>query len=457
MTEHPSPYSLQAAQASLRHLLGRSLRRVQSLANRSSDRPAVRSLKVRLQTSIDHLALGLEKLDRQIIRVAAFGLVSRGKSAVLNALLGEPLFLTGPLHGVTQWPQSVRWRTHLPLAVELIDTPGLDEIDGEARAEMAKTVAQQADLILFVVAGDITRTEYQALSELWRSHKPLLLVFNKTDLYPDIDCQAIQHKLKTLSRTCPGQLPPLITPDDMVLVAAEPAPLQVRTEWPNGRMSYDWETPPAHIAPLRDKLLEIVQRDGSRLLALNVLHQSRDTEMAIAHDAVEALQIEAEALIWRFARYKALAIALNPIGLFDVLGGAIADLALIRALARLYGLPMTSHEANRLWRTILWSSGGLLMGEMASSFFLGVAKSAAAVAGTFESPAHWSTYVSLAATQGAIAGYGIYTVGRAAQAYLENGSTWGRLGPSTLIQTLLHQDHIQHPLDRLRYEVEQEL
>jgi len=47
--------------------------------------------------------------------------------------------------------------------VELIDTPGLDEIEGQARAQMARDVVRQADLILFVVAGDITRTEYQAL------------------------------------------------------------------------------------------------------------------------------------------------------------------------------------------------------------------------------------------------------------------------------------------------------
>jgi GTPase SAR1 family protein len=44
---------------------------------------------------------------------------------------------------------------------------------------------------MFVVAGDITRTEYQALSELQAGCKPLILVFNKTDLYPN---QVSQHR-----------------------------------------------------------------------------------------------------------------------------------------------------------------------------------------------------------------------------------------------------------------------
>jgi predicted GTPase len=75
--------------------------------------------------------------------------------------------------------------TNEKVQIELIDTPGLDEIAGEARANMAKEVAGQADLILFIVAGDITRTEYDALCGLKQSHKPLILVFNKIDLLSD--------------------------------------------------------------------------------------------------------------------------------------------------------------------------------------------------------------------------------------------------------------------------------
>ena len=119
-----------------------------------------------------------------------FGLVSRGKSALLNALIGEKIFETGPLNGVTQQPRIVTWspggglvsgdRSIVPessskIQIELIDTPGLDEIDGQARAEMAQTVARQADLILFVISGDMTRTEYKALCNLRQAQKPLIL------------------------------------------------------------------------------------------------------------------------------------------------------------------------------------------------------------------------------------------------------------------------------------------
>ena len=138
-----------------------------------------------VKPELDALTSTLSKLDANVIRIAVFGLVSRGKSAVLNALQGQKILQTGPLNGVTQWPRSIRWTPSASgkVQVELIDTPGLDEIEGEARAQMAKDVARQADLILFVVAGDITRTEYQALCELRQAQKPLILVFNKIDLY----------------------------------------------------------------------------------------------------------------------------------------------------------------------------------------------------------------------------------------------------------------------------------
>jgi len=100
--------------------------------------------------------------------------------------LSEEVVATGPLHGVTQSLTILRWNP-LPedgLSAELIDTPGLDEVAGESRATMARSIAQKSDLILFVVAGDITRTEYEALSELRSTQKPMILLLHPMKLLP---------------------------------------------------------------------------------------------------------------------------------------------------------------------------------------------------------------------------------------------------------------------------------
>lgn len=415
-------------------------------------------IRAALRPEIEALTNSLQKLDQDVIRIAAFGLVSRGKSAVLNALLGQKILQTGPLHGVTQWPRSVRWTPDSggKVQVELIDTPGLDEIEGQARAKMAQEVARQADLILFVVAGDITRTEYQALCELRQAQKPIILVFNKIDLYPDQDRQAIYQNLQQLGAGSSGgrRLQQLLSPDEIVMVAAEPAAVQVRVEWPDGKVSYEWESPSAQIDELKEKILAILNREGRSLLALNALVQAREAETAIASKILALRNTEAEKLIWQFTKYKALAVALNPIAVLDILGGTIADLALIRELARLYNLPMTSYEAGKLLKTILLSAGGLLLGELGSSLLLGFGKSAAAVAAG-ENPTNFTAYGGAAIAQAGVAGYGAYAVGRAAQIYLEQGCTWGQLGPNTVIQEILTQVEPSTILYRLRQELQQ--
>jgi small GTP-binding protein len=403
-----------------------------------------------VKPEIEVLTTALSKLDSNVVRIAAFGLVSRGKSAVLNSLLGEKILQTGPLNGVTQWPRSLRWKPSGKVIVELIDTPGLDEIEGETRAQMARDVAQQADLILFVVSGDITRTEYQALLELRQSQKPLILVFNKIDLYPDTDRKSIYRNLQQLGAGNPQATP--LLPDEIVMVAAEPAPMEVRVEYPDGSVSYEWESPPPQVEELRQTILNILNREGRSLLALNALIQAREAEAKIAEKTIDFREQEAENIIWKFATYKAVAIGLNPIAFLDVIGGVITDLALIRSLARLYSLPMTSYEATKLLRTILLSSGGLLLGEIGSSLMLGMGKSAAAVA-SGENPLNITNFGLSAIAQAGIAGYGAYTVGKAAQVYLENGCSWGQLGANTVIQEILTQVDKNTILYRLREEL----
>jgi len=417
-----------------------------------------------LRRQMENLSLTLKNLDSGVVRVAVFGLVSRGKSAILNAIVGQKILPTGPLNGVTQAPRSVTWvpdrKTDAPqLTIELIDTPGLDEIDGQTRAQMALTISQQADLILFVVSGDITRTEYQALCDLRQAQKPLLLVFNKIDLYPDQSRQAIYENLQRLAaKSRSGEsLQQLLSANEIVLVAADPTPLQVRVEQPDGSVAYEWETPPIQIEPLKQKILSVLEREGSTLLALNALFQARDAETDLASRMMTLHQAEAEALIWKFVRYKAIAVGLNPIAVLDLIGGSISDLAMIRALSDLYGLPITGHEAGKLWKTILTSSGSLLLSQIASGVLLGLGKSATVAASGLDSATSLPALASVGALQGAIAGYGAYAVGRAVQVYLENGCSWGSQGPNSVIQEILNQLEPNTIIYRLRQELNQEL
>ncbi|MEM1240772.1 MAG: GTP-binding protein [Cyanobacteria bacterium P01_H01_bin.26] len=419
-----------------------------------------------VKAGIDRLTALLSKLDSTLLRVAVFGLVSRGKSAVLNALVGEKILETGPINGVTQWPRSIYWTLSLspeqpPLKIELIDTPGLDEIEGAERSQVAQDVAQQADLILFVVAGDITRTEYTALQTLHETRKPLLLIFNKTDLYPDTDRQAVYTSLQRLqsqlSATPANSIQQTDLPlvDDVILVAADPSPLQVRIEWPDGRVTEEWETPPPEITPLKTALIDLIQTEGPTLVALNTLHQANQVDTNLAKATAELNQTAAEDIILQFAKYKSAAVALNPVAVLDLLGGITSDLVMIRNLAKLYGFPMTNFEASKLWQAIVRSSGTLLLSELGSGLILGIGKSGAALWSLVDGSAGFTAYAGAMGAQAAAAGYGTYAVGHAARVYLERGCSWGPQGIKTLMQTIVENAKTDSALERLQQEVRQ--
>jgi uncharacterized protein len=438
----PASLDLDRAKASLR----------QSLSRYAAT--TVGEISPTLQSDLDTLANTLAKLEQSNYRIAAFGLVSRGKSAVLNALIGENILEIGPLNGVTRFPRTIRWSPDGITQIDLIDTPGLDEIDGEARATMSAEVVSQADLILFIIAGDITQLEYQFLCELRQAQKPLLLVFNKADLYPEQERQTIYQQLQKLSgdRANGKLLQRLLSADEVVMVSADPTPIQVRIEYPDGTKKYEWEKPAPEIAPLQQKIQELLNREGRALLAINALVQARSAETNLVKSTLTAMQSEANALVGKFARYKAIAVAVNPIAVFDILGGVVVDLLLIRSLAKLYNLPMTKYEISKLISVIWFSGGSLLLGELATSVMLGVEKTSATVT-TGVSSIALPNYLGAGAIQGAIAGYGAYRVGSATQIYLEAGCTWGQLGANTVIQEILSRVDDATIISRLRDEL----
>ena len=450
----------------VRQVLRQTVQRYQPTLRQTPSGATQQGQKAAVQAGVDALSALETRLAQPVLRIAVFGLVSRGKSAVINALMGEAILPTGPLHGVTRWPRSVYWQPPIEAVhdvdelpqIELIDTPGLDEVAGEARGAMAQEVAQQADLILFVVAGDITRTEYEALVTLQAARKPLLLVFNKIDLYPDTDQQAIYEALTQLWRSSASRTPnAALAVDDVVMVAAEPAPLQVRVEWPDGKVTHEWEKLPAQIDRLKQALLTIARQDGTALIALNALREADSLETDMARRAIALHHEEAEALIWKYAKYKALAVALNPIAVFDLAGGFITDLVMIRALAKLYGLPITQHEARQLWQAIAKSSGTLLLSEIGTGLLLGTGKGAAALWSLFDSAGGFSALLSVMAAQAGASGYGTYAVGKAAQIYLEQGCTWGPNGVKAVMQDVLSQIDSESTVSRLRRELEAQL
>ncbi len=406
-----------------------------------------------LDSEIEGLATMLDKLERSVVQIAAFGMVGRGKSSLLNALLGQKAFETGPLHGVTRTSQSSSWRVDpqnlstqnsdrtadvlrvtLPSVgnsqVELIDTPGIDEVDGEAREILARQIATQVDLILFIIAGDMTKVEYEALSQLREAGKPMLLVFNKIDQYPEADRQAIYRKIRD------ERVRQLLKPAEIVMVAASPLVAQA-VQRPDGSRGIQRCQGSPQVEELKLKILEILDREGKSLVALNTMLYADDINDQLVQRKMVIRDESANQLIWKAVMTKAVAIALNPLTVVDLLSGAVIDISMILTLSRLYGIGMTQQGAVGLLQKIALSMGGITASELLANLGLSSLKGLLSISAPATGGASLAPYISVALTQAGVAGVSAYVIGQVTKTYLANGASWGPDGPKAVVNRIL--------------------
>jgi GTP-binding protein Era len=422
-----------------------------------------------LESEIDRLTKMLDKLDRSVVQIAAFGMVGRGKSSVLNALLGEDAFVVGPLHGVTQTVGSANWQLEeeaieasqksiqrLSLAgvndsqIQILDTPGIDEVDGKTREILAKKVAKQVDLILFVIAGDIAKVEYEALSQLRESGKPMILVFNKIDQYPEADREEIYRTIRD------KRVRQLLSSEEIIMVAASPLVAE-KIQDEAGRMTVQRRRGKPRIEALKLKILEILHQEGKALLALNTMLYADEVNEKIVRRKMEIRNDGANATIMRGVMTKAIAIALNPVTAVDLFTGAIIDLALILSLSRLYGIPMTQQGAFSLLQKIALSMGGVSASDLLGNLGLSGIKGLLGISAPVTGGLSLLPYVSIAIAQAGVAGVSTYAIGQVTKTYLANGARWGPDGPKGVVQNILDSLDETSILNRIKEELNAKL
>ncbi len=419
--------------------------------------------KLGLESEIAELSEMLIKLDQSVFRVAVFGMVGRGKSSLLNALVGQEIFEAGVLHGVTKERQQVIWEIEnwqdqfdldkdtpatLHEAIEFIDTPGIDEVNGSERQLLAHEIALQVDLILFVIAGDISELELQALSHLRTAGKPILLVFNKSDRYPDRDLLAIHAKIRD------ERVIEILSPNELIMVAA--APVNIRaSQREDGSMGVSYHPGTPQVAELKLRIVEILQREGKSLAALNAMLAADRIQKQTIDRKMDSRGNAANDTIWQFVMAKVIAIAINPITAADIIAGTAIDIALIIRLSQSYGIPMTRSGATRLLQSMAISMGGITISELVTTLGLSSIKGLLAMIAPATGGISMAPYTAIALTQAGIAGVSTYTIGQITKTYLANGASWGENSPKAVIDQILvtiDQDSI---VDRIKQELRQ--
>lgn len=164
---------------------------------------ALRDVLVRLDATpenLDVLSRSIQQLD-ELFLVVIVGEFNAGKSAFINALLGQPVLQEGVTPTTAQVnllqygdePSRVERSPHLHVItapveflreIAIVDTPGTNAVIREHEAITADFVPR-SDLVLFVTSSDrpFTESERAFLSVIRDWGKKIVVVINKVDLF----------------------------------------------------------------------------------------------------------------------------------------------------------------------------------------------------------------------------------------------------------------------------------
>ena len=362
----------------------------------------------------------LDKLEHGHLHLAVLGRVSTGKSSILSALIGKDAFTVSALHGETRHSSMQPWNQVETGGVFLIDTPGLDEAGGEGREQLARAVAGRSDLIIFVLDGDITETELQALRTLLAQGRPVIIALNKRDLFTSDEQVALLDSIR-------DKTDGLVDSGYVVAVAAQPRPQTVVEISPGGTEVATQRERKTDIDVLRIKLWEILDAEGKTLAALNASLFASDLSDQVGRRILAARRELGDKLVRTYCVGKGIAVAFNPVPVADLFAAAFIDVGMVVHLSRVYDLPLSQKEAGSLVKVIVAESVAL----MGTVWALHLVSSALKL-GT----AGLSTVVT-AGAQGAIAYYSTYVVGQVAAKYLGEGKSWGDGGPKHVVKQIL--------------------
>lgn len=361
------------------------------------------------------------ELERGDLVVVVFGTGSSGKTSLIRALLGEMVGSVEPAMGSTRASRTYR----LPMAVlsrgvRLVDTPGVLEsgAQGQQREDMARRKAVQADLLLFVVDGDLRDSELRMVQLLVSLGKRLLLVLNKCDL---LGQHQEQRLLQVLRQRCAPRLPP----EDVIAASSAPPRLRPAPAPP----------PVPEVAALLRRLAQVLRLEGDELMADNILLQSRhlsvDTEAVLTNQRERASRI----VIERYAWIGGGIIALTPLPGLDLLGAAAVNVQMVLELGRIHGVKLGQDQGREL---------ALAVGRTMTG--LGLVKGGTMLLTAALSTA-WPALVVAKALQGVSAAWLTRVAGASLMEYFSRNQDWGDGGMAAAIRKHYDLNRRQTQLD----------
>ncbi|MGG6296786.1 YcjF family protein [Leptolyngbya sp. AN02str] len=380
-----------------------NLRAVEQQLNQVQDEIERQALEERSREIQDYLARGE-------LRLVVFGTGSAGKTSLVNAMLGEIAGATGAAMGTTTRATTYKLRLRgVEREIWLTDTPGILEagIIGTEREQGARKLATEADLILFVVDNDLRKSEYDPLKTLAQIGKRSILVFNKTDLYPNEDVDAILHHLRE-------RVQGFIAPVDVIAVSTNPQAILLE--------SGDRFQSQPEILPLMRRIADILRTEGEDLIADNILLQSQRLGEEARQILATQRRRQADQIVDRYQWISAGVVSVTPLPMVDLLATVAVHAQMVIEIGKVYGCDINIERGKEL---------AVSLAKTLVS--LGIVRGALELL-TLALQTNVGTFVIGRAIHGATAAYLTRIAGKSFIEYFRRNQTWGDGGMTDVVQ-----------------------
>ncbi len=383
--------------------------------------------KKKFEENLNQLHSQIKKLDKKELQVSVCGRVGVGKSSLLNALVEKQVFQTDIRNGSTKTTQSYKWCQSFN-KVELIDSPGIDEINNTHKEEVNFHYLLNTDLILFVIDSDMTRIDLNAIEKLVRNKKPILIVLNRCDQWTKKEAKlilsSIQKKLSIYNHKI-----------KIVLVASSPREAIIKK---NGTVRSEKKAP--KVDTLKDELKEIIDQSSELLLCINSLRIADQFYNLLKESRLLKKKEAAQSLIGKYAALKASGVAINPFLPIDLVTGLAFDSALVIQLSKLYGLKVGGPTARQLVKKLSLQNSLLGGAQIGIQITLNILKQILIFSTPFTGGFSLASTAPIAIAQAAIAIHTTKLIGRLAAYKFLIGTNRKDGQPGLLLKYLLNKN-----------------
>ena len=275
------------------------------------------ALLAELKSQLSHV-----DLHRQEARLVVTGAPGVGKSTLVPLLQ-------------KQWGQTLDYSC----AVTAVDS-----LSPSAASTMPASILT-ADLVFFVIQGDLTDSEYQSLQAFQDQKKRVLVVFNKQDQYLPAQRLILLQKLQQ-------RLRPWLSEQDIVAIAAHPQAIKVRRYDEDGSCREDLERPQHDLDSLVKRLNQVMTAEKEQLILFQTYQQTLALQTQVQAQLNTVRRHLAKPIIERYQWITGATAFANPVPTLDMLAAAAISAKMVMELGSLYRLKFSLAQAQAVAGTL---------------------------------------------------------------------------------------------------------